>query len=380
MKKKISKVIEDVQRRFWYKLFRLILRNTTHSIPLRPERVRRVLLFRYDAIGDMVVTTAAIDLLHRFLPHVKVDVLASRYNRHIIRHNSQFDKIFLHDGSFGSLVRLVREVRRQKYDIVFCFVLFRTTYAGLLANMLAGRNATKVTILHEARKDLYSVFFNVQLPLERGKKTMAELQAMMLSEVFGWKHDLEMLQLSIPLSTENISISENFFRKNGLQPELTVGVNISAGREYREFSIERNSQMIQGMLAILNDVQCVIISTPADMQKAQDILHRVQNHFPRRIYAFQSTDILDVCAVIQQCRMIISPDTSHVHIASAFKKPVVAFYSEMTTYIGEWMPFKVPFRALVSPDKQPIEAISHEESLRNIDELWNEISSHSQST
>lgn len=57
-------------------------------------------------------------------------------------------------------------------------------------------------------------------------------------------------------------------------------------------------------------------------------------------------------------------------IASAFKKPIVAMYSNMTTYIYEWMPYQVPFEALIAPDKQEIMAIPLEDVVVAFEKLW----------
>lgn len=362
--------LESLNRKFTYQILRLFLRNKPHNIPINPDKVKRVLLFRYDAIGDMVVTTAAIDLLHQKLKHVEVDVLASEYNQHIVRHNKQFKNIFIHGKNFLSTLKLIREVRSYKYDAVFCFVLFKTTYAGLLANVLAGRNATKVTILFEERKKLYDVFFNVHIPLERDKCTMAELQARMLCNVFGWDYNGNELSLSIPLGEDNLYKAQLFLSDHHIEhSEKFVIYNISAGREYREFSVEKSVEIIQGFAFKFPFTPIVIVAIAKDVPKAERIRELSD---VRHLVIFNSNDILDVCAIVQCSTMVVSPDTSLIHIASAYKKPIVAFYSEMTTYIYEWMPFAVPYRFLVAPDKLEIEHIPTDECYNTVIKHWEE--------
>ena len=43
-------------------LLGLLLRNKPRAVPLDTAPMRRILLFRYDAIGDMIVTTAVIEM------------------------------------------------------------------------------------------------------------------------------------------------------------------------------------------------------------------------------------------------------------------------------------------------------------------------------
>ncbi len=361
---------ESLNRHISYSILRLFLRNKPHTVPLDGNKIHRVLLFRYDAIGDMAVTTAAIDLLHKKLPSVKVDVLASEYNCHIIRHNNQFNSIFIYNKSFISHLKLLREIRKNKYDAVFCFVLFKTTYAGLLANMLAGRNASKITILFQNRKKLYDVFFNVHIHLERDKCTMAELQARMLCDVFGWEYEKEKLIMDIPLGDENIEHANDFLTTRSILPSSPfIAFNISAGREYREFSVEKNIEIVQHFTIRFPNVPIVIIAMDRDVHKAIAIKQGISDSICE---VFNSKDILDVCAIVKSSKMVVSPDTSLVHIASAYKKPTVAFYSQMTTYIYEWMPFNVPYRALVAPDKKEIEYIPTQDCYNAVCSLWSE--------
>ncbi len=371
--RRFSRSVESVNRKITYALLRLFLRNVPHTVPLNNEKVKRILLFRYDAIGDMVVTTAAMDLLHKNMPGIEIDVICSEYNCHIVRHNPQFKNIFIHKKTLTDIIALIRQVRKHKYDAVFCFVLFKTTYAGLLANVLAGRNASKITILFEARKALYDVFFNVHIPLQRDKYTMAELQARMVCDVFGWHYIADTLTISIPLGESNINNANIFLEAHQIPLHSPFIVyNISAGREYREFSIEKSREILMQTAETFSSVPIVIIAIEKDVPKAEKILQGLPQG---KYYIFNSNDILDICAVVSRSAMVISPDTSLVHIASAYKKPTVAFYSEMTTYIYEWMPFNVPFRFLVAPDKLEIEHIPTADCVEAIQAMWGEVNS-----
>ena len=48
--------------------------------------------------------------------------------------------------------------------------------------------------------------------------------------------------------------------------------------------------------------------------------------------------ILDVAALIEAVDLVISPDTSIVHIACAFSKPLVSIYTANITNINKWHP------------------------------------------
>jgi ADP-heptose:LPS heptosyltransferase len=98
-----------------------------------------------------------------------------------------------------------------------------------------------------------------------------------------------------------------------------------------------------------------VISGPSDAADAIELGSTI----PGRTWTFPATpDILDVAALLEYARLVISPDTSIVHIASAMGTPVVGLYSGMATFIPEWMPHGVPFRAVETADRTPLETIA----------------------
>lgn len=70
--------------------------------------------------------------------------------------------------------------------------------------------------------------------------------------------------------------------------------------------------------------------------------------------------------------MLISPDTSAVHIAASFKVPVIALYPKSDWNFTSWRPYKTPNRALQS-SSESINAISIVEVFNNFVELNSEI-------
>ncbi len=60
-------------------------------------------------------------------------------------------------------------------------------------------------------------------------------------------------------------------------------------------------------------------------------------------------DFDEFVSMVASCDFLITPDTSVVHLASAFKIPVLVFY----TFVGEqygmpWYPINTKFKAIVS--------------------------------
>ena len=347
-----AKQLEALNKRFWYAFLRLILRNRPASVPLDPKRIRRILIFRYDAIGDMVVTLPSVDIIRKNHPDAEVAMVVSPQNIAIIRNDARIGTRHIYRKGFFETIRLVREARRERYDAIYCFVLHKTTKAGLLANMIGGRRAVKVTLLNPARAYLYGIFFNLQMPIERATDVMGVLQAKVVSASFGWRYEPEMVRYRLALAPENRLRAGEF--RAGLGDRPFIILNISAGNVYRQWSVERNRELIERIAALYPDLAIVVISSPGDAADAIELGRTI----PERTSTFPATpDILDVAALLGHARMVISPDTSIIHIASAMGTPVVGLYSGMATFIPEWMPHGVPFRAVETVDRTPLETI-----------------------
>jgi ADP-heptose:LPS heptosyltransferase len=70
--------------------------------------------------------------------------------------------------------------------------------------------------------------------------------------------------------------------------------------------------------------------------------------------------------------MLISPDTSAVHTAAAFKIPVLALYPKSDWNFASWRPYKTLNRAVHSASEN-VNSISIDEVFNNFVELNNEI-------
>lgn len=359
-----AKRLEQANKKLWYSLFKVIFKNREATLPLPTKTIKKILVFRYDAIGDMVVTTPVFELLKQRIPDVEVHVLCSKSNEQIAKHSPNVDKTYVLDKTFTSHLTVIRELRRQKFNVLLCYVLFKTTYAGLLANMISAK-AEKITLLFEKRRELYSTFFTIQLPADRDVMTMAELQVLLLCNVFNWKHDIREVKLSLETPRESKEEIDKFLIDKNLREFVLI--NISAGKEFRRWSCDKIVEFVEALRARGMQHHLVLLSAPADTLDATYIAEKCS------IDAVYSNDpnLMNVCELVSRSLIVVTPDTSIVHIASTFKKPVLGFYSYQTNYVQEWMPFNVDFEQCTTPNKEAIEFIPTSEAVEKFFALFN---------
>jgi hypothetical protein len=81
-------LIEILERAFRhaivYPLLGMVFRNDVSHVPLDLGKIRRVLIFRFDRIGDMIVTTPVFGALKRRNPALRISVIASSLNEELV--------------------------------------------------------------------------------------------------------------------------------------------------------------------------------------------------------------------------------------------------------------------------------------------------------
>src|SRR3990172_6307518 len=141
------KFLETIERplRNWivYPFLRSLLRNPVRDKPVDLGAVERMLIFRHDRIGDMIVTLPVFRALKRRAPGMRLVVLASKSNAELAQNCGWVDEVLTLGNNWFRLPSQVLDLRRRRFDVVMNFVFNQTTTPAILANLIAP-NGTKV--------------------------------------------------------------------------------------------------------------------------------------------------------------------------------------------------------------------------------------------
>jgi ADP-heptose:LPS heptosyltransferase len=77
-------------------------------------------------------------------------------------------------------------------------------------------------------------------------------------------------------------------------------------------------------------------------------------------------DLPGLMALCDRASVVISPDTSLIHIASALDKPVVGIYQNDGVKSIEWAPLCSHFDVVISPDPKTIHGFSADEVVQKV--------------
>ena len=237
---------KPLPKRIVGRLLRLIASRPQGRPKLKVEEPKRILLMRYDRLGDMVITTPLIETLHTIAPQAQIDVLASWRNAELIEHDPRIHQVYRWDGSLIKRIRTLLICRKQNYDITFQLLLWRTTLPGLLAGLLTPHGRV-VSRDDSNNRELFDHTYNVISTIHYSEQVYGFLSAGF--EIQDELPPMPSYSLSVPPHITTTSVEQ--LHSLGLRAGRYLLLNLSAGETRRELSTQQNVQLIQGIMESL---------------------------------------------------------------------------------------------------------------------------------
>ena len=293
----------------------------------------RILLLRQDRIGDVLVSVPVIRALRRSHPRAQIHMLFSRRNYGVRQAVQPYiDQAWCYDKTPMGAVRLVRELRRARYDVVVDLMDNPSTNSHLVARWCGARY--RVGIRHER-----AGHYTHAVPLlDRQRVHIVERIAQLLLP-FGVDPSQVPLDLEYQLSESDRRLARE--RLGPADRPLRLGVNISPRYWGRD-----------------NFVMCIRWIQDADPRFAVSVggapEHRAE---VTAIAAATGAGIIpplpsfhEFAALIHEFDLLLTPDTSVVHVGAAWKIPTVVLFPQPLDAPMPWYPYRSPHRAVMHAD------------------------------
>lgn len=342
--RRIGKRLEEFNKRLTVSLLGKLLRITPHK-KLQLSEIKSVLIIRNDAIGDMVLATPVWRVLKSLAPHIRIGVAGSFRNLSVIRYDPDVDVTFdCSESSTKQVVRGAIAARKEKWDLVIPMIYNRKTKMAILSRLMSPHGVTSMLVMRTDPKDRYDKLFsiNINSPYENGEVPMIELFKDHLEGCIDisipsdhWHASLVPLEEAIGIVHQRIATILAPVRCTQY-----IHINLEAKTHHREYGVEHTLEVSRKLLELYPTMAIVWTSSPSAASTIEDFL-RTQ-HEPR-IQFIRTADIHELIGVVRGSVMVISPDTSVIHIASAEQKPTVGLFYRK----NEWPPYKVPHHLLV---------------------------------
>ncbi|MGB9772185.1 MAG: glycosyltransferase family 9 protein [Candidatus Kapaibacteriota bacterium] len=323
--------MSEIIRKIAYSILGNVFKNQSVAVPIKLNSKAKILIFRYDKIGDMVVSFPSFELLRAHFPEAEIWVLASEVNSFLLNNYQVVDNVAVFPKNFFLKLKTLFSLRKQKFDVIINYVFYRTTKAGLIANFINPK-AIKINIGHNVRDKIYSKLFNVLYPIAlRGELPMAEFLCHYICWIFGMQFKPEFLkQYNFNIPEESYARARDFLKK--IPHRKILLINISARRKWE---VQNYKRLISLVNKSIKDLSIIFIAHPTDYY----ILEMILAGENENAFSFTTgSSFYDAIALISFADIVFTPDTSIVHFANAFGKPLVMMYYKKDSYMKEWQP------------------------------------------
>ena len=151
------------------------------------------------------------------------------------------------------------------------------------------------------------------------------------------------------------------------QQKIIIGINLEGAVKDKRITPDKLTVICRGLYQVNKDVQIVLLSSP---KTYEDIIRLSKNMgLPYVFSSYKTESILDVAALIQNLQLIITPDTSIVHIASAFNVPIVSIHENNKDSYQLFAPKSQYSKTVFAQSVKGIDEYSINELTRYSDEL-----------
>ena len=341
--------------------FRLLFRVRKPRRAVAP--FKSVLFLRPGKLGDITVATPIFALIKKYLPTVHIAVACAESNNVMVQHHPHIDEMInLNFHRIPSLLKLIRLMRKRAYDMVVDLSPGMSS-TNFFVLQLGGRRS----ILVGCDKELQEPFYD--MPLRMGRIHIIDQNIAIAEALLGQRVDRPVRPF-IATAPEHKIQAQALWQAHFKPHDFVIGVNCSAGSDNRQLSREQYGSILRGIRQVPHLAHCPILLFAVQQQRlwAQQYAQEL-----RQTVLIPECSVLTVYELISKLGLLVSPDTSLIHFASAHGVPVVGMFSTHWQNAVRWAPYYVPHKIVLSPDEWGITRVDCAAVVRAVAELATEL-------
>ena len=358
------------------------MKNQLVLEPLVPEHLlqnsEKILFITHLAIGDYTYMQNYFKAFAEKYPHLKIDLWVDEVRRtrcfwrwpqlkkyslyDWINRSSFFRKIYDQTYSPKMLKRSIKLAQQQDYALVVYFCLLRKYNYAKLARTISSKGfIVGVDRPIKQRQFLKRRWFN-KLDAKISFDAAVDCAGRHISDVFAdWFEKLFDMRVErksrapfVIIPREWISYAKLRFLKWKIEKRnndfgLTFFINAFAKHRKRCWAITHVVALIKHIKKTehLQKSSFIVNAPPQEYSELRDFVKK-QNL--SRVFVFTAGEnFFQLPAVMSCCDVVVSVETSTIHLASALQIPVIALMRQKNP---EWVPWNEKGRTILMPEKR----------------------------
>jgi heptosyltransferase-2 len=285
------------------------------------QRVRKIMVKGTNWVGDTLMSFPALHSLRELLPQAHISVLVKSRLAELWNANPDIDEVIpytMPTGTgriFGEL-QVARLIKQKKIDLA---IIFPRSFSSAWMVFLGGA-AHRIGYKGEARDWLLTERIDRTPTLLRNHRMYYYLH---LIERVGHCSSFPLPSLS--LNGKTAEWANGFLSHNGLQETVLIGFN--PGATYGEAKCWPPERFVALGKSLRDDFGAFILVFGSAHPKEKELNATIAQGIGEGCLDLSGrTSLLELAALLEQCRMLVTNDTGTMHVAAAVGTRVVAIF------------------------------------------------------
>ncbi len=285
----------------------------------------RILVFQTAFLGDVILTLPLVQVLHRELPHVKVDFLTTPKAASTLRNHPAIHSVIEYDKrgdqrGLGGMFSISRSIKTHRYDIAL--VPHRSLRSAVVT--VLSRIPVRIGFDMSAGRFLFT-------DLVRYEKHVHEIERnlLFLKELNVTLKDKELP--SLYPSAEDVIAVDGFFSEKRIDAKDKL-IAIAPGSVWntKRWLSERFADLVEKISDA--GMKVVLVGGKEDESLCKGIIAEAQR---KEVYFSAGRfSILQSAELLRRCKALVSNDSAPMHLAVAMRTPVIAVFGATVPSFG----------------------------------------------
>ena len=285
---------------------------------------KRILLIKTHAIGDLILIVPAIRAVRKKYPDAMISLLVGKWSSALLANYPAldelivFDDTILHNRHVFGILQLIRRIRRRRFETVY---IFHQSNALHLFAWLAGI-PERIGFSNSIARFLLTRSVIPRAPYDR---YVAEVYCDLVDSEKVLPKEAYIPDLHI--ETAAAQFAETFWMQNRLEGRSVAvifaggGVNPAESNLTKVMPISFYAEIISYLNQI--DWKIILVGGERDCKRVQKLFEMIGE---RAVNVCGKTSLLETTALLAKSDILLSNDSSPIHIAVALNVPSIVFF------------------------------------------------------
>lgn len=297
---------------------------------MRLKKFQNILIVETDRIGDLILTLPVFKTIKKNNPEINITALIQDYTKDIFKSFKYADDIitFTNLNQKHEKENLLYTLKTRNFDSA---LVLHPDYQ--IAKLL---NDAKIPNRFSYGWKWYQYLFSKVFIQHRSKNIKHQLEYNMeLLELLNIKERITDVKLH-PNREELLFISK-LFNTHKLQGKKIIAIHPGSGHSSLNLPIDKYIELIETIKKKFKNIEIIITGSKDD----QEIINYIINNTKTSINPMPlNLSLAHLIALISKTSIFISNSTGPMHIASALRVPVIAFFSPVFIHSPlRWGPY-----------------------------------------